>query len=37
MGNARLDKQKLESGLLGEISETSDMQMTPLLGQKAKN
>ena len=29
-------KHKLESGLLGEISITSDMQMTPFLGQKAK-
>ena len=29
-------KNKLESGLLGEISVTSDMQMTPLLRQKAK-
>ena len=28
---------KLESGLLGEISITSDMQMTPLFWQKAKN
>ena len=27
---------KLESGLLGEISVTSDMQMTPPLQQKAK-
>ena len=30
-------KQKLESRLLGEISITSDMQMTPLLWQKVKN
>ena len=30
-------KQKLESGLLGEISITSDMQMTPPLWQKVKN
>ena len=30
-------KQKLESALLGEISVTSDMQMTPPLWQKAKN
>ena len=30
-------KHKLESRLLGEISMTSDMQMTPPLGQKAKN
>ena len=29
-------KHKLESSLLGEISITSDMQMTPLLWQKAK-
>ena len=30
-------KHTLESRLLGEISVTSDMQMTPPLGQKAKN
>ena len=30
-------KHKLESRLLGEISITSDMQMTPPLQQKAKN
>ena len=30
-------KQKLESKLLGEISVTSDTQMTPTLWQKAKN
>ena len=30
-------KQKLESRLLGEISITSDMQMTPPLRQKAEN
>ena len=30
-------KRKLESRLLGEISVNSDMQMTPTLGQKAKN
>ena len=36
MRNARLDKYKLESRLLGEISITSDMQMTPPLWQKAK-
>ena len=30
-------KHKLESGLPGEISVTSDMQMTPLLWQKAKS
>ena len=29
-------KHRLESGLLGEVSITSDMQMTPFLGQKAK-
>ena len=31
MRNARLKKHKLESRLLGEISITSDMQMTPSL------
>ena len=31
-----LMKPKLESRLLGEISIISDMQMTPLLWQKAK-
>ena len=30
-------KHKLESGLPGEISITSDMQMTPPLWQKVKN
>ena len=30
-------KHELESRLLGEISITSDMQMTPLLRQKVKN
>ena len=30
-------KHKLESRLLGEISKTSDMQMTPPLWQKVKN
>ena len=30
-------KHKLESRLPGEISITSDMQMTPPLGQKVKN
>ena len=30
-------KHKLESGLQGEISITSDMQMTPPLRQKVKN
>ena len=29
-------KRKLQSRLLGEISITSDMQMTPLLWQKVK-
>ena len=36
MQNAGLDKDKLESELLGEISITSDMQMTPPLWQKVK-
>ena len=36
MTNARLDKAQQESRLLGEISETSDMQMTPPLWQKVK-
>ena len=36
MRNAGCRKQKLGSRLLGEISITSDMQMTPSLGQKAK-
>ena len=36
MQNARLDEAQLESRLQGEISITSDMQMTPLLGQKVK-
>ena len=35
--NAGLDEAQLESGLLGEISITSDVQMTPALWQKAKN
>ena len=34
--NAGLDEHKLESRLLGEVSITSDMQMTPSLWQKAK-
>ena len=34
--NARLDEAELESRLLGEISITSDMQMTPPLWQKVK-
>ena len=37
MRNAGWMKHKLESRLPGEISRTSDMQMTPLLWQKAKN
>ena len=37
MRNAGLTKHKLESRLLGEISITSDMQMTPSLWQKVKN
>ena len=36
MRNARLDEAKLESRMLGEISITSDMQMTPPLWQKVK-
>ena len=36
MWNARLDEAQAESRLLGEISITSDMQMTPPLWQKAK-
>ena len=36
MRNARLDEHKLESRLQGEISITSDMQMTPPLWQKAR-
>ena len=36
MRNARLVKHKLESRLLGEISITSDMEMTPPLRQKVK-
>ena len=36
MWNAGKMKLKLESKLLGEISITSDMQMTPPLGQKVK-
>ena len=37
MRNARLDEAHLESRLQGEISITSDMQMTPPLWQKVKN
>ena len=36
MRNAGLEKQKLESRLPGEISITSDMQMTPPFWQKVK-
>ena len=36
MGNAGLDEAQLKSRLLGEISITSDMQMTPPLWQKVK-
>ena len=36
MRNTGLEKHKLESRLLGEISITSDMQMTPPLWQKVK-
>ena len=37
MRNAGLEEAQLESRLLGEISITSDMQMTPPLWQKEKN
>ena len=36
MWNTGLDKHKLESRLPGEMSKTSDMQITPPLWQKAK-
>ena len=36
MRNAGLEEMQLESRLLGEISITSDMQMTPPLWQKVK-
>ena len=36
MRNAGLEKTQAESRLLGEISITSDMQMTPPLWQKVK-
>ena len=36
MRNDGLEKPKLESRLPGEISITSDMQMTPVLWQKVK-
>ena len=37
MRNAGLEEAQLESRMLGEISITSDMQMTPPLWQKVKN
>ena len=37
MGNAGLEEAQVESTMLGEIPITSDMQMTPLKWQKAKN
>ena len=37
MRNARLGEAQLESRLLGKISITSDMQMTPPLWQKSNN
>ena len=37
MRNAGLEESQLESKLPGEISITSDMQMTPPLWQKMKN
>ena len=36
MLNAGLDEAQVESRLLGEISITSDMQMTPFIWQKTK-
>ena len=36
MQNARLDEAQVESRLPGEVSITSDMQMTPHLRQKVK-
>ena len=36
MRNSRLDEAQTESGLPGEISITSDMQITPPLWQKVK-
>ena len=36
MRSAGLEKHKLESRLLGEVSVASDMQMTPPLWQKVK-
>ena len=37
MRSAGLDEAQLESRLLGETSVTSDLQIAPLLWQKAKN
>ena len=37
MRNAELDEAKLESRLPGEVSITSDIEMTPPLWQKVKN
>ena len=37
MRNAGLDEAQAGSRMPGEISTTSDMQMTPHLGQKVKN
>ena len=37
MTKAGLEEAQLESKLLGEMSITSDMQMTPPLWQKVKN
>ena len=37
MGKAGLEEAQLESRLLGKISITSDMQMTPPLWQKMRN
>ena len=36
MGDSGLEESQAGKGLLGEISVTSDMQMTPLLWQKVK-
>ena len=36
MRNAELEEAQLESRLMGEISTTSDMQMTPPLWQKVR-
>ena len=35
--NARLDEAQAGTKMLGEISATSDMKMTPLLWQKVNN